>query len=68
MRAWMIFLRHSGGTLPSAGVPSCGIIIDDLAVEDLRIGFEGLLAIAVEGEIGIGLHDALLVGFLASAR
>src|SRR5262245_14544217 len=25
-RAWTIFLRHSGGTLSSAGVPSCGII------------------------------------------
>jgi len=25
-RAWTIFLRHSGGALSSAGVPSCGII------------------------------------------
>jgi hypothetical protein len=25
-RAWMIFFRHSGGTLSSTGVPSCGII------------------------------------------
>ena len=39
----------------------------DLAAEDLRIGFEGLLAIAVEGEVGIDLHASLLAGLLASS-
>jgi hypothetical protein len=33
---------------------------DDLAAKDLGVGLERFLALTIEGQIGVHLHDALL--------